>query len=117
MVTLFENNDFTIMSTGHDYDFVGTIEVKSKETLAFFFEEETDDDGEVYEDLTKLSDVCYGMNTESADSHAQDICATSFVLNSNDGWKGFLSDRQQRGWFLALLKNYCPEKVSELSWA
>ena len=40
MITLFENNDFILKLTGHDYDFVGIIENKNEERLTFFFDEE-----------------------------------------------------------------------------
>ena len=40
MKTLFENNDFILKSTGHDYDFVGIIETKTEEPLTFFFSEQ-----------------------------------------------------------------------------
>jgi len=39
MKTLFENQDFRLSTTGHDYDFVGIIETKTKEPLTFFFSE------------------------------------------------------------------------------
>lgn len=40
MTTLFENNDFILKSTGHNYDFVGIIETKGCKPLTFFFSEE-----------------------------------------------------------------------------
>ena len=52
MITLFENNDFILKLTGHDYDFVGIIENKNEERLTFFFDEdvapldENDEDSE-----------------------------------------------------------------------
>lgn len=53
METLFENNDFILKSTGHDYDFVGIIETKCDEPLTFFFSEELVpvlEDGEEYDE-------------------------------------------------------------------
>lgn len=67
VTTLFENEDLRLSSTGHDYDFVGTIEVLNDKPLTFFFAESLcqviDDDGTEYdewepdEDETKLLDV------------------------------------------------------------
>ncbi len=126
MVTLFENKDFRLQLTGHDYDFVGTIEVKSKKPLTFFFFEETDEDGCVFEDETKLAEVYTNLKPydekdegwDEAEEIAQNLCAYGyFTCSREDGWKGFLSDPQQRGWFLALVKNYCPKQLQNIPWA
>lgn len=89
MKTLFENEDFILKSTGHDFDFVGIIETKTDEPLTFFFseelvpyeksidksegfsEEEYDELGwneKIDEDETKLIDVYYGLQTYDYDS-------------------------------------------------
>ena len=39
-----------------------------------------------------------------------------FTLNPFES-VGFLSECQQRGWFLALIKHYCPEKLDRIAWA
>ena len=71
MITLFENNDLRLELTGHFYDFVGTIEVKSNKTLTFFFHEELNpmeaddedcDEWEVAEDETELAGICENMS-------------------------------------------------------
>lgn len=131
METLFENNDFILKSTGHDYDFVGIIETKTDEPLTFFFSEELcasvdDDDDELYvdESETKLLDVYQGLkeyNEENNEDEEQDVLmelgADSYLRTRDDKSTGFLSDCQQRGWFLALIKNYCPEKLERIVWA
>ena len=127
MTTLFENSDLRLTCTGHWYDFVGGIEVLSDKPMSFFFEEElypiVDDDGTEYdeyepaEDETSLADVCYGMSEEQAEDQASESMTRCFTQSREDGWQGFLSDPQQRGWFLALVKNYCPNKLKEIDWA
>lgn len=143
VTTLFENEDLRLSSTGHDYDFVGTIEVLSDKPLTFFFGESlcqlVDDDGMEYdewepdEDETKLLDVYADLEPYDEDSddgcdeaeniamsyyHNEDIEHVDFFTQSKeDGWKGFLSDPKQRGWFLALVKNYCPEQLKNIPWA
>ena len=113
MKTLFENEDFILSLTGHDYDFVGTIEVKCEIPITFFFDYETDEDGEVFEDTTNLVDVRYGLKT---DNDCEEMQGTLTCSHAN-GAIGFLSCPEQRGWFLALVKNYCPEQLSAISWA
>lgn len=138
MKTLFENNDFILKSTGHDYDFVGIIETKTEEPLTFFFSEqlcdcidEADDwEDDVDESKTELLDVCQGMkeydgksNTdeqqETAESYmfANDYDHVSYFRTRDDRSTGFLSNPQERGQFLALIKAYCPEQLSQISWA
>ena len=130
MITLFENSDFILKSTGHDYDFVGIIENKNNERLTFFFDEDTDVDGVVYEDMTKLLGVyanleTYDEETDKGWDEAQDVAERmdsqygqiEWLTTRDDGCTGFMSDCKERGWFLALIKAYCPEKLSEISWA
>lgn len=139
METLFENEDFILSSTGHDYDFVGIIETKGDKPLTFFFGEElipilSEDeefDPEAYydefapdENETKLMDVYRGLKpydyNEDGDDEEQEIGerlgANSFFRTRDDKLTGFLSDPRERGQFLALVKNYCPEKLDSLMW-
>lgn len=134
MEKLFENEDFILSSTGRDYDFVGTIEVKGDKPLTFFFSEElipTDEEDEdcewvVNENETEFKgaycdvepyDEESGDGYDHAEEVAQDCDATSwFTSSKKDEWSGFLSDPKQRGWFLALIKAYCPEKLNSLPW-
>ena len=143
MEKLFENEDFILYSTGHDYDFVGIIETKTEEPLTFFFSEEMipilgedeEFDPEAYydeyapdENETKLLDVYRGLKPydyESGDplddedeeqETAERIGADSFFRTRDDKSTGFLSDPRERGQFLALVKNYCPEKLDSLTW-
>ena len=138
MKTLFENNDFILKSTGHDYDFVGIIETKTEEPLTFFFSEqlcdcidEADDyESDVDEQKTELLDVYQGMKEydgesdtdeqqETAESYmfANDYDHVSFFRTRDDRSTGFLSNPQERGQFLALVKAYCPEQLSQIAWA
>lgn len=128
MEKLFENEDFILSSTGHDYDFVGTIEVKSDKPLTFFFSDElipTDEEDEdcewvVNENETEFKGVYDCIESEDddeAEDTAQDCDATSwFTSSKKDEWTGFLSDPKERGWFLALIKAYCPDKLNCLPW-
>ena len=128
MEKLFENEDIILSSTGRDYDFVGTIEVKGDKPLTFFFSEElipTDEEDEdcewvVNENETEFKGVYDCIEDEDSDEAydtAQDCDATSwFTSSKRDEWTGFLSDPKQRGWFLALIKTYCPEKLNCLPW-
>lgn len=124
MKTLFENNDFILKSTGHDYDFVGIIETKGDEPLTFFFNEETDIEGEVYEDLTEFVEVWKGLkeyedgdDVDEAEEMAYANGANNWFRTRDDKSTGFLSDPQKRGQFLALVKAYCPEQLSQIAWA
>ena len=140
MKTLFENNDFILKSTGHDYDFVGIIETKTEEPLTFFFSEqlcdcidEVDDyESDVDESKTELLDVYEGLKAydydsdsdedeeqETADSYmmGSDCDHVSYFRTRDDRSTGFLSNPQERGQFLALIKAYCPEQLSQISWA
>ena len=141
MKTLFENNDFILKSTGHDYDFVGIIETKTEEPLTFFFGEtvadgigDVDDyESDVDETKTELLDVYQGMKEydhetgdpdddeeqETAMSYlaANDYDHVSFFRTRDDRSTGFLSNPQERGQFLAIIKNYCPEQLSQIAWA
>ena len=146
MVTvLFENNDFILRSTGHDFDFVGTIETKTEEPLTFFFSEklveltnpetgESYDEWEPDETKTELLGVHQGLKeydsdaSEDGDDEIKNT-ATMYLIGGlnvesvnwfrtrDDKVTGFLSDPTQRGMFLALVKSYCPEKLSEIPWA
>lgn len=138
METLFENEDFILKSTGHDYDFVGIIETKTDEPLTFFFEEhsyqeniEENDDFEevetyVDENETKLLDVYQGLKTYDYDSEDEEdeeeetalsLGADSYFRTRDDKSTGFLSDCRERGQFLALVKHYCPKKLERIGWA
>ena len=143
MKKLFENDDFILSSTGHNYDFVGIIETKTEKPLTFFFSEElvehdhNDEDdwdsydweSEIDEDKTKLIDVYEGLQAyddESGDPYndedeeqdtAMSLGADSFMRTRDDRSTGFLSDPRERGWFLALVKEYCPDKLKEIDWA
>lgn len=138
MKTLFENNDFILKSTGHDYDFVGIIETKTEEPLTFFFGEtvadgigDVDDyESDVDESKTELLDVYQGMKEydgesdtdeqqETAESYmfANDYDHVSYFRTRDDRSTGFLSNPQERGQFLALIKAYCPEQLSQIAWA
>ena len=138
MKTLFENNDFILKSTGHDYDFVGIIETKTEEPLTFFFSEqlcdcidEADDyESDVDESKTELLDVYQGMKEydgesdtdeqqETAESYmfANDYDHVSYFRTRDDRSTGFLSNPQERGQFLAIIKAYCPEQLSQIAWA
>lgn len=138
MKTLFENNDFILKSTGHYYDFVGIIETKTEEPLTFFFGEtvadgigDVDDyESDVDEQKTELLDVYQGMKEYDSDSDEDEEqeTADSYMMGSNcdhvsyfrtrdDRSTGFLSNPQERGQFLALIKAYCPEQLSQIAWA
>mgnify|MGYP007104053663 CR=1 FL=1 len=147
MEKLFENEDFILYSTGHDYDFVGIIETKGDEPLTFYFEEdlvpvladdeeydpdEYYDEWEPDESKTRLLDVYKGLKEYDSDSddpdndeeqemasdyQAKEVIDVSYFRTRDDRSTGFLSDPRQRGQFLALIKAYCPEKLSSISWA
>ena len=138
MITLFENEDFILKSTGHDYDFVGFIENKNEERLTFFFDEdvapldETDEDSEfeVLEDKTKLLGVYSNLSTydeetdegwdealEVAEHMDSEYGQIDWFTTRDDRSTGFLSDPKDRGQFLAIIKSYCPEKLKEITWA
>ena len=147
METLFENEDFILKSTGHDYDFVGIIETKCDEPLTFFFSEELIpvlEDGEEYnedadyefepdESKTALLGVSKGLkeydyNTddgcdeteEEADCYRlanPDIECINWFRTRDDKSTGFLSEPRERGMFLALIKAYCPDKLERIAWA
>ena len=137
MTQIFENNEFRLYSTGHDYDFVGIIETKTEEPLTFFFSEELCDcideaddyESDVDESKTELLDVYQGMKEydgesdtdeqqETAESYmfANDYDHVSFFRTRDDRSTGFLSNPQERGQFLALIKAYCPEQLSQIAW-
>lgn len=137
MEKLFENEDFILSSTGHDYDFVGIIETKTEKPLTFFFgetiadgiDEVEDLDSDVDENKTALLDVYQGMTDGESDPDDDeqqetamnlywdsDFDHVSFFRTRDDRSTGFLSDPKERGWFLALIKAYCPEKLNCLMW-
>jgi hypothetical protein len=145
MITLFENEDFILKSTGHDYDFVGIIETKTPEPLTFFFseeyvphniEDEEEWDGYAYDDnidesKTTFLGVHQGLHEyqgdfdideeeDMADEYRfknKDVEIVDFFRTRDDRSTGFMSDPKERGWFLALIKAYCPDKLKEISWA
>lgn len=132
MITLFENEDFILKSTGHDYDFVGIVETKTEKPLTFFFEETlfpTDEDDEdcewcIDENETQLKGVWEGLkpyeendDVDEAEDLAFRLSATSWLTTRDDGSTGFLSDPKERGWFLSLIKNYCPDRLKDIPWA
>ena len=138
MTQIFENNEFLLYSTGHDFDFVGIIETKTEEPLTFFFSEELcehqegdEDDWDSYdwedmidESQTRLLDVYEGLkeydgdaDTDEEQDTADGLGATSCFRTRDDRSTGFLSDPRQRGQFLAIVKNYCPERLKEIAWA
>lgn len=138
MITLFENSDFTLLLTGHDYDFVGIIETKTTAPLTFFFSEELfsadqddfdDTEADVDESQTRLLDVYCGLKPYDPDTGdpfndedeeqdiAMDLGATSWMRTRDDKSTGFLSDPKERGQFLALVKAYCPERIADIPWA
>lgn len=147
METLFENNDFILKSTGHDYDFVGIIETKCDEPLTFFFSEEyvpVMEDGEEYdededyewvtdESKTALLGVSKGLKEydydtddgydeeeEEAECYRManpDVESVGWFRTRDDKSTGFLSDCKERGQFLALIKAYCPEKLDRIAWS
>lgn len=128
MNTIFENEDFRLNLTGHDYDFVGIIETKCEEPLSFFFSEELfpqDDDDDwicdesyIDESKTELLDVYEGLNPcDEEDDTAIQLCADSYFRTRDDKITGFLSDPRERGQFLALVKHYCPDQMKNIPWA
>ena len=136
MITLFENSDFRLELTGHDYDFVGIIETKTDTPLTFFFSEELceheesdeeefdsyDWDDMIDESQTRLLDVYQGLKENNSDNDeeqdvAMELGADSYFRTRDDRSTGFLSDPRERGQFLALVKNYCPEQLKNIPWA
>lgn len=128
MEILFENRDFVLKSTGHDFDFVGIIETNTDKPLTFFFSYETDDEGEVLEDTYELIDVYSGLQiNEDKDEEDEAECIVwrkmmmydnvEYFTTRDDGHTGFLSNPNERGAFLALIKNYCPERLKDIAWA
>jgi hypothetical protein len=133
MKTLFENNDFILKSTGHDYDFVGIIETKTEEPLTFFFSEELvpheeseEDEWDSYEwednideSETELKAMLENLpdDADEVEKTAFRLRADSFFRTRDDRSTGFLSNPQERGQFLALIKHYCPEQLSQIAWA
>lgn len=140
MITLFENEDFILKSTGHDYDFVGIIETKGYKPLTFFFSEQyiphnIEDEYEwdsydyeynIDESETKLLSVYKGLkeyDPESDDDYDEEqeiafsLCADSYFRTRDDRSTGFLAYPQERGQFLAIIKAFCPEKLKKIDWA
>lgn len=140
MKQIFENEDFRLYTTGHDYDFVGIIENKTEEPLTFFFAEtvadgigDADDyESDVDESKTVMLDVYEGLKAYDEDSDPDDdeeeemaagyMMGTdcdhvSYFRTRDDRSTGFLSNPQERGQFLAIIKNYCPEQLSQIAWA
>lgn len=137
MDKLFENDNFRLYTTGHDYDFVGIIETKTDKPLTFFFSEELvpheeneeedwdscDWEDNIDESETRLLDVYEGLNEydeetdiDEEQDKATRLHADSYFRTRDDRSTGFLSNPQERGQFLALVKHYCPEQLSQISW-
>lgn len=130
MITLFENEDFVLKSTGHDYDFVGIIENKNEERLTFFFGEVVNVDGEIDEEETKFLELyadleTYNEETDEGFDEAEEVAEhmvseydkIDWFTTREDRSTGFLSDPRERGQFLALIKSYCPERLKDIPWA
>lgn len=142
MITLFENEDFILKSTGQNYDFVGIIETKGCQALTFFFSEElvpvTEDDGSFDPDncecvpderKTKFLGVWKGLKDHDKGYDEEEEIAgryrfanleieiVDWFRTRDDGSTGFLSDPKERGQFLALIKTFCPEKLKLIEWA
>ena len=135
MMTLYENSDFRLELTGYDYDFVGIIETKTDTPLTFFFSEELceheesdeeefdsyDWDDMIDESQTRLLDVYQGLKENDSDDEEENVAmelgADSYFRTRDDRSTGFLSDPRERGQFLALVKNYCPEQLKNIPWA
>lgn len=139
MITLFENDDFILKSTEHWYDFVGIIETKCEKPLTFFFGEEyiphnEEDEQEwdtwdwednIDESQTELLGVYKGLEPycESKGPYDEEqetawrLGADDYLRTLDDKSTGFLSDPRERGFFLAIIKAYCPEQLEKISWA
>lgn len=134
MKTLFENNDFRLILTGQDYDFVGIIETKTESPLTFFFAETLINEGEdndeyvVDEDSTEFLDVCENLK-EPADNEdydeTEEIAERWMMMFDHVDWfrtrddksTGLMADPKDRGMFLALVKNFCPNQLKNIPWA
>ena len=123
MEKIFENDEFVLSLTGRNYDFVAIMEMKTNEPLTFFFSEalmptdEEDEDCEwvVNEDETELELVCDEQMTDKQIDDAMFRCsATSYFRTRDDKSTGFLADCKERGQLLAIVKEYCPEKLDEV---
>ena len=123
MKKIFENEQFVLSLTEHDYDFVAIMETKTDKPLTFFFSEalmptdEEDEDCEwvVNEDETELELVCDEQMTDEEIDDAMFRCsATSYFQTRDDRSTGFLADCKGRGQLLAIVKEYCPEKLDEV---
>lgn len=127
MKKIFENEQFVLSLTEHDYDFVAIMETKTNEPLTFFFSEmlipadsddEKDmdwDDAMIDEDETELELVCNDTMTDEEIDDAMFRCsATSYFQTRDDRSTGFLADCKERGQLLAIVKEYCPEKLDEV---
>lgn len=122
MKKIFENDEFVLSLTGHNYDFVAIMETKTDEPLTFFFSEglaptdEEDEDCEwvVNEDETELKELCYNsLSDEEADEEMFKCGATSWFRTRDDKSTGFFAGCKERGQLLAIVKHYCPEKLEE----
>lgn len=123
MKKIYENDEFILSLTGHDYDFVAIMETKTDKPLTFFFsavlmptdEEDEDCEWVVNEDETELELVCNDTMTDEEIDDAMFRCsATSYFQTRDDRSTGFLADCKERGELLAIVKNYCPEKLDEV---
>ena len=118
MNKIFENDNFVLSLTGHSYDFVAIMETKTDEPLTFFFSNDMDDDGDIFEDTVVMLDVCKGLNPDEEDevamSYADDYDNIDWFRTRDDKTTGFLADPRERGRLLAIVKNYCPERLQEV---
>ena len=142
MTQIFENNEFRLLLTGHDYDFVGIIETKTEEPLTFYFNEVLCDgcedstywEDDIDESKTRLLGVHQGLKeynseTDDPDDDEEQNTAEMYYMTTEDAdhidyfrtrddrSTGFLSDPRERGQFLAIVKNYCPERLKDIAWA
>ena len=62
-----------------------------------------------------------GAVHEDGDDEEQEIAmlieADIWFRTRDDRHTGFLSNPRERGQFLALVKNYCPERLKDIPWA
>lgn len=135
METLFENDGFVLRSTGHGYDFVGFIVSKSDRPRTFFFEEHDveglteehyanfyDKELDLDESRCRLGAEYVGIKEGS--EHDDFAISELRILVENCSHItlepfeciGFLSNCQQRGWFLALVKAFCPDRLKDIPW-
>jgi len=135
MTTIFENEQFRLSLTGHNFDFVAIMETKTDEPLTFFFSEELvqvkESDGTTYDEwepdetATEFLEVREGLKEPADDDdwdEAESIAERWIMMYDHVDWlrtrddksTGFLADFKDRGMLLAIVKEYCPEKLKEV---